>query len=120
MKQKQFQDLRELFEGLVLLGCGGKLEEWETGVLGLLEEEKIATKDDFDEVFFIVTSGGRTDVVLPFKRQSKINIGKLAIWRLRFGNCSWVSDYLVNYASHHGGITKEFEDEFEDEESDDE
>ena len=24
------------------------------------------------------------------------------MWRLRFGDASWLSDYIVNYASHHG------------------
>jgi hypothetical protein len=36
-----------------------------------------------------------------FNKNGKHNIGKMAMWRLRFGDCSWVSDYIINYASQH-------------------
>jgi hypothetical protein len=42
-------------------------------------------------------------------------MGKLAIWRLAFGNCSWISDYLVNYADQHG-YSCEFDEDDEDDE----
>ncbi len=101
MIQKSFNDISDN-EGLVLLGCGGNLEEWESGVINILSTENIANKSDFTEAFSLITTGGRIDLVLPFSAENKINIGKLAIWRLTFGDCSWISDYLVNYRSHHG------------------
>jgi len=47
------------------------------------------------------TSGGRTDLVLMFNNGDALNVGKLAMWRLRYGDASWVSDYIVNYAKQH-------------------
>jgi hypothetical protein len=93
-------------EGLVLLGTGGDIQEWITGVTKLLKEEKIAGSDDPEEVwagaYVLTTTGGRTDLLLLFKEQSGLNMGKMAMWRLRFGDASWWSDYTVNYAPQHG------------------
>ena len=98
METKTFANLTG--EGLVLLGCSSP-DEWEKGVVDLLENEKLAQPTDFEKAFQIKTSGGRTDVVIPFKKVNAIEIGKLAIWRLKFGDCSWISDYKVNYKSQH-------------------
>jgi hypothetical protein len=43
----------------------------------------------------VTTSGGRTDFSsYTFNPKHKINIGKLAIWRLQCGDASWISDYV--------------------------
>lgn len=107
IKKRTFEDLMDLnTEGLVLLGCGGDLNEWINGVTEILVEEKIIKStnplDTFDKPFYVRTTGGRTDLVLPFKKRAKINISKLAMWRLRFGDASWISDYKHNYAAQHG------------------
>ncbi|ARF11277.1 hypothetical protein Klosneuvirus_1_134 [Klosneuvirus KNV1] len=88
-------------EGLVCLGCGSDLHEWVDGVIGILEKEEIATKNDFKQPYSLETSGGRIDLVFEFAIDNQINIERLAIWRIRFGDCSWISDYVVNYACHH-------------------
>jgi hypothetical protein len=92
-------------EALVLLGCGEPLDDWVTGVTKLLHDEGISTSADPEVVWEstnkLTTSGGRVDIALWFSREETLNIGKLAMWRLRFGDCSWASDYAVNYASHH-------------------
>lgn len=91
-------------EGLVLLGCGGSLEEWSNGVLDLLKQAGIA-KDSFAfaDNLHVTTTGGRDDLLLIFPEDGiGIDIGKLAIWRLTFGDCSWLSDYVVNYRNQHG------------------
>lgn len=88
-------------DGLVFLGCGGEIDEWINGIIEILEKKSIATKTDFEEPYIIETTGGRTDLVFEFANKNKIDFGKLAIWRIKFGGCSWISDYVVNYASHH-------------------
>lgn len=101
----EFEEMtRNKKEGLVPLGTGGELMDWVNGITDELTDEGIAegTADDlFEAVFELTTTGGRTDLGMIFKKDAKIDIGKMALWRLRFGDCSWISDYLDNYASHH-------------------
>ena len=98
LKTKHVKD-----EGLVLLGCGGDPNEWFEGVGDTLKEEKIAPKgvESFGPFYRLESSKGRTDLVMMFN-ESPIEIGKMAIWRLRFGDNSWLSDFFVNYRSHYG------------------
>jgi len=49
----------------------------------------------------LTTSGGRVDLAFVFQEKTKIDMGKLAMWRLRFGDCSWITDYQINYANQH-------------------
>jgi hypothetical protein len=91
-----FKDLRG-HEGLVFVGCGGDLEEWTTGIKLLLPADCQGIFGDFS---LLVTSGGRHDLVLPFLDGAATPMS-LVSWRLRFGDCSWISDYLVNYRDHH-------------------
>ena len=100
--KESFEELHNHGEGLVFLGCGGNLQDWYKGIVEeVLEKEKLATREDFKRPFSMTTTGGRTDLVLPFKPGGKIDMGKLAMWRLRFGDCSWISDYITNYKKHH-------------------
>mgnify|MGYP003318823713 CR=1 FL=1 len=111
VQQKNFAQLVEMeengAEGLVFYGCGGDLQEWVDGITkwlvkaGIAESEK--PEDNWETPFSVVTTGGRIDLVLPFKDGAKINIGKLAIWRITVarGDASWISDYVVNYADQH-------------------
>ncbi len=89
-------------EGIVLFGAGGDLNEWIYGVTQELNENGIAEgtpEEIWDGFYKLTTTGGRTDLVMPFKENAKIDLGKMAIWRLRFGDCSWISDYRYNYAN---------------------
>lgn len=102
MKTIKFKQLKKYKnEGLVLMGCGGSLNEWVEGVQEILKDENIATSSDFDEAVSLETSGGRVDILLPFAEKNKIKIGALAMWRLKFGDASWLSDYTVNYKDQH-------------------
>lgn len=109
VKDIQFDKLKRLssigFEGIIFLGAGGDLNEWINGINDILNSEEIGTgeiEDKFSGVYQTETTGGRTDLILIFKKESKLSMGKLAMWRLRFGDASWLSDYVVNYAKHHG------------------
>jgi len=100
VKEINFNDIDPNKEGIVLLGAGGDLREWINGVTDMLNKEGMvqgSPNDLWAGAYALTTQGGRTDLVLPFKPGSKINIGKLAMWRLRFGDCSWISDYVENY-----------------------
>jgi len=109
MKSKiiSFDQFRNQFgkkEGLVCLGCGGKESEWINGLTKTLNEADIAKGTSnklWEGIYRLTSTGGRIDLAFVFKNNGKgFNIGKMAMWRLRFGSCSWISDYLVNYASH--------------------
>jgi len=121
--QGSFQDLEKLShrnnEGIVLLGAGGSLKEWIDGIVGLWHEEGICKTNDPNEIFkeaiALHSTGGRTDLALIFKNDAPLNIGKLAMWRLRFGDCSWVSDFVVNYREQYGYDSEENYDDDEDE-----
>jgi len=101
-KFSQFKTLSKKEEGIVLTDCGGEPQEWVDGVTKILNDEEIA-KGSPDElwksVHKLTTSGGRTDIAfISHNCLDGFNVGKMAMWRLRFGDCSWISDYLVNYA----------------------
>lgn len=87
-------------EGLVLYGTGGDVREWIDGVTGILFDEGIAKFSEPEKVFAefntLKTLGGRTDTVMWFSNKPNLNVGKLALWRLRFGDASWASDYVDN------------------------
>lgn len=106
METKKFGDLSNTVEGLVFLGCGGDLQDWVDGIDGELKQ--FCELNCFDEKFLLETTGGRHDIVVPFneKLMGKIPIGRLAMWRIQFclncHKCSWISDYVNNYADHHG------------------
>lgn len=86
-------------EALILRGCGGDLNEWVDGINEMFTEENLlldGTK--FTEVY-VFEYDGLTCIAYPFSRV-KLNIGKLAIWRLatrdNFGGI-WLSDFVDNY-----------------------
>lgn len=111
MENIKFDEFKEKVrgqkEGIVLLGCGGDLNEWTNGVTNVLYEEGISRLNKLDEVFpeiyILKTTGGRTDIAMIFN-SDYLSMGKMAMWRLRFGDCSWISDYIVNYADHHNPL----------------
>lgn len=91
-------------EGIVLLGVGGDPEDWINGVVDIWDVEGIYSghpNDAFESSYLLKTTGGRTDLALVFKKGAKLDMGKMAMWRLSFGDCSWISDYIVNYRNQH-------------------
>lgn len=86
-------------EGLILMGCGGSAEEWEIGINNWLTEEGIL----LDGTKFTQVSpfrfNGLTCLLFRFTDDVKLDIGRLAIWRLKnresFGG-TWLSDFLDN------------------------
>jgi len=100
----KFKNLVKGKEGIVMLGAGPPLEAWITGIVEMWNERKIYNghaNDAFEDVYELTTSGGRTDLAMMFNPKADLNIGMMAMWRLQFGDCSWVSDYIVNYSKQH-------------------
>ena len=100
MKHITIEELKQMTdsEGLVLQGCGPDLDAWVSGINKLFTEAGILLDGDtFKDVAAFNCHG---DSCLLFKMDSvKLDIGKLAMWRLRshdtFGGV-WLSDYLPN------------------------
>lgn len=106
MKEISFNQLSDYHnDGLVLLGCGGDLNEWDCGVREEIKE--FASVTDLGEAVSLTTSGGRIDILIPFTPNNEIKVFGLAKWRLTFGDCSWLSDYVDNCASQHAGYIGE-------------
>lgn len=95
MKHVSFQEaLEKVDKGLVLWNCGGCLKEWQEGVIKILTEKNIATRLDFDSSLVLTGPEERKDLVLPFKKKNNINLDRLGIWMLEFGDVSLFSDYI--------------------------
>lgn len=100
-------------EGLILQGCGGDLTEWVDGINEMLTEaailkDKSAFKAEDCSTF---EHDGLTCILFPFEEDVKLDMGKLAMWRLRtheaFGG-TWLSDYVPNRL---GGFTETTEEQ---------
>ena len=88
-------------EGLILQGCGGNPQEWVDGINDLFTKEGIlldGTKfgDDNCAVF---ENNGLTCLLYEFNDDTKVDIGKLAMWRIGTHSDlggTWLSDYTLN------------------------
>ncbi len=103
VKQITTDDLRKMKgkEGLILQGCGGSLDEWVDGINDMLTESAIlldGTKFKAENCC-VFENEGLTNLMFPFSEDVKLDMGKLAMWRLRthenFGG-KWLSDYVDN------------------------
>ena len=86
-------------EGLILQGCGGDPQEWVDGINNLFTEENILLEGtEFDsENCAVFDDNGITCIFYEFTDNVKINMGKLAMWRIEtrdtFGG-TWLSDFV--------------------------
>ena len=102
IKRIKHAELREMKgkEGLILQGCGGDLHEWVDGINDLLTNANIlleGTRFDADDCRSF-EQGGLTCLYYPFDKV-KLDVGKLAMWRLRTHeqfSGTWLSDYVPN------------------------
>lgn len=98
--------------GIVIMGCACETKEhedgWINGVTNHLVEQGVLpegtkAEDVWEHIYNTTTTGGRNDIVYVAKKDSdKFNVGRFAIVRLMMADCSWIEDWLVNYASHYG------------------
>ena len=96
-------DLRRMngCEGLILQGCDSDFQGWVDCINELLTESEIlldGTKFK-SENCCVFENEGLTNLMFPFSEDVKLNMGKLAMWRLQthgiFGG-KWLSDYVDN------------------------
>lgn len=112
IKKIAAEDLRRMNgkEGLILQGCGGDPQEWLDGINGLLTENKLLLDGTKFENIYVFEHEGFTNILFPFDGSAKLDMGRLAVWRLQthdaFGG-TWLSDYVPNRL---GGFEKGFYD----------
>lgn len=94
-------DLRHMKgkEGLILQGCGGEISEWVDGVNLELKGKKILLGNTKFEDVCVFKHKHATCILYPFDDRVKLDMGKLAMWRLKtkeqFGS-TWLSDFVNN------------------------
>jgi len=88
-------------EGLVLQGCGGDIKEWQDGINNLLQESGILLENSKFDTIYVFNHNDRRNILFPFDEGVKLDIGKLAIWRITNSNFEgmWLSDYVDNKLS---------------------
>ena len=90
-------------EGLILQGCGGDPQEGVDGINETLTHEEILQGGDVFKEIYVFEHEGHTNILFSMEDVS-LDIGRLAMWRLRnhstFG-CIWLSDYLPNHLGIH-------------------
>lgn len=112
IKSISLRNLRKMnyCEGLVLQGCSGDLQEWVNGINDMLTESEILSNGNKFEKAYSFKNGDLTCLLFPFENV-QLDVGKLAIWRLRtredFGS-TWLSDYVPNRLG--GFISEQYED----------
>ena len=100
MKDITLDELKTMrkHEGLIIQGCGGDPQEWIDGIQDLLTTEEILLDGDTFKDVFRFENEGVTCLLFDF-RDTKLNVGKLAMWRLSTHGAfdgTWLSDYLDN------------------------
>lgn len=112
-------------EGLILQGCGGSPTEWVDGINELLTEAGILKdgttfKEDNCSIF---EHDGLTCILFPFGGDVKLDMGRLAMWRLKthVTFCgTWLSDYVPNRLDGFTDYGEDTESDIDEEEADEE
>jgi len=112
VNETQFNKVPADAIGLVFTGCslGSKQEaaDWVNGITTFLKSKNVVpdyAKESpperiWDSITYATTTGGRTDLIL-ICNNSDLNIGRLAMVKLTIPNCTWIEDWLVNYADQY-------------------
>ena len=74
-------------EGLIIQGCGGDPQEWIDGINEMLTDEGILLEYTGFKNVSRFQHDGVTNLLFPFE-DVKLNVGKLAMWRLKPTKCS--------------------------------
>ena len=114
VKQISMQDLLEYEgrEGLILQGCGGDPKEWIDGINDMFAENKIlldGTKFSEDDCA-IFHKEDLTCILYEFNENTKLDMGKLAIWRISSHDTfcgTWLSDFVDH---QFGGFHADFQE----------
>lgn len=93
-------------EGLVLIGCGGDLQEWVDGINEMLTKDGILLNNSKFTNCQSFTHNNMTCLLFPFD-DMELDIGKFAMWRLKTYESfagTWLSDFVPN---NLGGFIRE-------------
>lgn len=97
-------------EGIIFQGCGGDPQEWIDGINELLTESQILLDGTKFNSALKFQHDGLTCLLFEFNDDVKLDIGKLAMWRIQtheqFGG-TWLSDYVPNRI---GGFVQKIND----------
>lgn len=87
-------------------------QEWQDGVNGMLADDDILLEGTRFERIYVFQHESRQNLLFLFDDAVKLDVGKLAIWRLRNLNLEgmWLSDYVDNRLGGEIDITAPFED----------
>ena len=101
VKDITVEELRQMDkrEGIIFQGCGGDPREWVDGINDMLTESGILLDGTKFSGAFRFQHEELKCLLFEFKDDVKLDMGKLAMWRLqthdRFGG-TWLSDYVPN------------------------
>ena len=100
IRRIQAGDLRKMSdrEGLILQGCGGDPQEWLDGINEMLADVGILRNGSRFERASLFEHDGHTNMLFDFEGVD-LDVGKLAMWRLRTHEAvggTWLSDYVPN------------------------
>ena len=114
IRRIQAGDLRKMSdrEGLILQDCGGDPQEWLEGINEMLTDAGILRNGSRFERASLFEYDGHTNMLFDFEGVD-LDVGKLAMWRLRTHEAiggTWLSDYVPNRL---GGFLEESEPSIE-------
>jgi len=110
--EMKFEDVPADAFGIVLLGCTidtpQQQQDWVNGITEFLNENEVVTESFsnvssehlWESITYSTSTGGRTDLTF-IGDPARFNIGRFAMVRIAMTNCSWVEDWLVNYADDY-------------------
>ena len=88
----QFLEKTEERQGFVFVGCRNPLN-WINELDNYLPNKYRKNGGTYENEFLVLTTvGGRRDLVYIFKKETIIS-ASLCTWRIRFGDCVWITDY---------------------------
>jgi len=102
MEQKKLYDIQMLeHDGIVMYNTENP-EEWGEGIMKMLIDARVVKdRSCFAQPFFVISSDGRKDTVIPFAKKSKIKMPQLVGWKQFFSNAHWIYDYIDKYKDEH-------------------
>ncbi len=113
----KFNEVPENTFGIVITGADISQVDnkagWVNGITNHLKERgavlevalELPPEKLWEDIRYATTTGGRTDLIF-IGDSIKFDIGRFAMVRLQMSDCSWVEDWLINYASHYGRLPR--------------
>jgi hypothetical protein len=104
-----FSDAEKMNEdtsAFVIRGAGHDdvRDSWIDGINEQLVNDEEIFANPVTEIYLLPVQGDRTDIVMVYGAEQEPDMGRMAMWRLRWaGDIAWLEDYIVNDAKHFSG-----------------